>query len=175
MLKSAKQQIQQDEMTVLAELQKNCNESIDSIAKRCGFSRQKVWRIIKQLEASHTIWGYSAITDEQKQGLEKYIMFFKRSSQAFTEKSGEQVSLDAIQGEYLKIGIRIESSHYIHGDYDWVLIFTAKDLFTAKRFISLILGKYSGLIETVHLARILYTPRNHYVLNPMPLKAKDIV
>lgn len=175
MPKSAKQQIQQDEITVLAELQKNCNGSIDSIAKRCGFSRQKVWKIIKRLEASQTIWGYSAITDEQKQGLEKYIMFFKRSSQTFTKNASEQVSLDAIQGAYLKIGIRIESSHYIHGDYDWILIFTAKDLVTAKKFISLILGKYSGLIENIHLARILYTPRNHYVLNPTPLKAKDII
>ena len=56
MPKSSKEQIDLDEKKVVSELQRNSKESIDVIAKRCGFSRQKVWRIIKRLEKNKTIW-----------------------------------------------------------------------------------------------------------------------
>jgi len=51
---------------VIEQLQRNSNESIDKIAKTCGFSRQKVWRIIKRLENNKTIWGYTAVPDKEK-------------------------------------------------------------------------------------------------------------
>ena len=49
--------ITEDEKKVLDALEKNGKESIDDIAKRCKFSRQKVWRIIKHFEENKTIWG----------------------------------------------------------------------------------------------------------------------
>jgi DNA-binding Lrp family transcriptional regulator len=64
--KSSKEQIEQDQNKLLSELMKNSNENIDTIAKNCGFSRQKACRMIKQLEAKKLIWGYTAIVDEQK-------------------------------------------------------------------------------------------------------------
>lgn len=174
MVKSSKEKIHEDEIKILEKLTKNSNESIDMIAKHCGFSRQKVWRIIKQLEMSHMIWGYTAIVDLEKQNLQKYMMFFKRSMQTFDKKSSEEINLDSILNDYLKIGIRIESSYYIHGEYDWVIIFITKNLIQAKKFVSLITSKYPGLIEKIHLARVLYSPRDHHIINPHPLRAKDI-
>ncbi len=56
MAKSSKKQIYEDELKVIVELQKNSNENIGAIAKKCGFSRQKAWRIIKELEENKTIW-----------------------------------------------------------------------------------------------------------------------
>ena len=44
MSKSSREQIEQDEKKLLSELVKNSNENIDTIAKHCGFSRQKTWR-----------------------------------------------------------------------------------------------------------------------------------
>ena len=38
-----------DEMKVLLEIRKNASNSIDQIAKKCGFSRQKVSRIIDNI------------------------------------------------------------------------------------------------------------------------------
>jgi DNA-binding Lrp family transcriptional regulator len=66
MSKSSKEQIDADEKKILWELQKNSKESIDKIAKKCGFSRQKVWRVIKRLEKDKTIWGYHAVVDDNK-------------------------------------------------------------------------------------------------------------
>ena len=50
MPKSSKEHIDLDEKKVIGGLEKNAKESIDEIAKNCGFSRQKVWRVIKRLE-----------------------------------------------------------------------------------------------------------------------------
>ena len=44
MAKSSKKQIYEDELKVIVELQKNAKESIDIIAKNCGFSRIRVSR-----------------------------------------------------------------------------------------------------------------------------------
>ena len=41
MAKSSKKQIYEDELKVISELQKNAKESIDVVAKNCGYSRQK--------------------------------------------------------------------------------------------------------------------------------------
>ena len=77
--KSSKEQQAKDERKVLAELQKNSNESIDTIAKHCGFSRQKVWRIIKHLEDNKIIWGYTAVVDEEGTGLKHFVLLVKRN------------------------------------------------------------------------------------------------
>ena len=47
MSKSSKDQIDQDEKKILSELVKDAKENIDTIAKHCGFSREKTWRMIK--------------------------------------------------------------------------------------------------------------------------------
>jgi len=96
MAKSSREQIHIDEMKILAELQKNSNESIDSIAKHCGFSRQKVWKTIKHLEESRMIWGYTAIVDEQLQGLQKFILLIKRSMQTLKKKNVDEITGDKL-------------------------------------------------------------------------------
>jgi len=49
MPKSSVKQIEQDEKRILDELTKNANKTINDIAETCGFSRQKVWRVIRNL------------------------------------------------------------------------------------------------------------------------------
>jgi len=77
MPKTSKEQITNDEKKILRELQKNSKESIDKLAKKCGFSRQKVWRIIKRLENNKTIWGYHTVVDDEKMGLKRYLILIK--------------------------------------------------------------------------------------------------
>jgi len=49
MAKNSRKQIMMDEIRIIDQLSKNANKSINEIAKACGFSRQKGWRIIKNL------------------------------------------------------------------------------------------------------------------------------
>ena len=75
-----KEPITEDEKKVLDALEKNGKESIDDIAKRCEFSRQKVWRIIKHFEENKTIWGYVGIENEEVKGLSHFVLLVKRST-----------------------------------------------------------------------------------------------
>ena len=91
MPKNSISQIEKDEKKILTELKINANKSINEIAKTCGFSRQKVWRIIKNLEKNNTIWGYTAILDYDKLNKKRYQMLLKRSHQPLTKEIINQI------------------------------------------------------------------------------------
>lgn len=175
MAKCSKEQLLEDEMKILAELQRNSNESIDVIAKRCGFSRQKVWKIIKQYEASGSIWGYTAIVDAKTQGLQKFILSIKRSSKTLDKKSMNDNDYNRIEKIMLTLEATIESSYYVHGEYDWVLIFVTKDVQHAKKFADLLFNAYPGLIDKVNLSQILYIQRDHRIANPNQSKLMEFL
>ena len=153
---------------ILNELRKNAKMSIEMIAKNCGVSKQKVYRIIKHLEETHKIWGYTAIIEDSDQGLQKFILILKRSGQPISRETADTIASNRYEELYANLGISIESSFYVHGEYDWVLIFTAKDLRNAKKFSSLLAEKYPGVIVKMSLMQVLFSNREHYVFNPDP-------
>ncbi len=57
------------------------------------------------------------------------------------------------------------SSYYGHGEYDWVLIFTANELQDVKKFINLLFSAYPGIVEKINLFQILHTQRDHRISN----------
>ena len=175
MPKTNKDQVSKDEMAILSELHRNPRKNIEAIAQHSGFSKQKVSRIISRLEQNKMIWGYTAITDENRQGLQKFMLLLKQSMKIVDKKTSEEISLSRLEDVYSGIGITIETSYFIHGDYDWILIFTANDLKHAKKFCSLLMTKYPGLISRYTLIQILYSPRNHYILNPNPKKLREVL
>ncbi len=165
MAKSSKKQIDQDEKRVIEQLQRNSNESIDKIAKTCGFSRQKVWRIIKRLENNKTIWGYTAIPDKDKQGVRHYIMLLKRSNQP----AGDAVDnvLDAFKKYTGKnIGVFVQTASLLQGEYDLMLCFTAKDIMVAKRFTEFLKKKYAPYISDITMVEDIFSIRISGMMNP---------
>lgn len=165
MAKSSKKQIDQDEKRVIEQLQRNSNESIDKIAKTCGFSRQKVWRIIKRLENNKTIWGYTAIPDKEKQGVRHYIMLLKRSNQP----AGDIIDnvLDSFKKYAGKnIGVFVQTACILQGEYDIMLCFTAKDISVAKRFTELIKKKYAAYIGEIMMVEDVFSIRISGMMNP---------
>lgn len=165
MAKSSKKQIDQDEKRVIEQLQRNSNESIDKIAKTCGFSRQKVWRIIKRLENNKTIWGYTAIPDKDKQGVRHYIMLIKRSNQPVAE------IIDSVLDSFKKytgknLGIFVQTASVLQGEYDLMLCFTAKDITIAKRFTEFIKKKYAAYIGDMIMFEDIFSIRISGMMNP---------
>jgi Lrp/AsnC family leucine-responsive transcriptional regulator len=152
--KSSKEQRAKDEGKVLAELQKNSNESIDTIAKHCGFSRQKVWRIIKHLEDNKIIWGYTAVVDEEGTSLKHFVLLAKRNMVSLDASYKKEVILEKLD-DYLPGLVRIEDIFFTHGSFDVVVTFYGPDIISAKKFVQEIykrIGKYLGeylLLETV--------------------------
>jgi DNA-binding Lrp family transcriptional regulator len=166
MAKSSIQRIKDDGRKVLAELQKHSKENIDLIAKNCGFSRQKVWRYVKRFEENRLIWGYTAVVDEQKQGVQKFILLLKRTQKKFDDKTLDEITRDKFKNAYEPIGVTIESSYYVNGEYDWMVIFTASDLIQAKKFSNILFEHHPGIAEKVNLMQIIFTQRDHYITNP---------
>jgi len=175
MSKSSRAQIDQDEKKVLSELVKNSNENIETIAKHCGFSRQKTWRFIKRLEASGLIWGYTAVFNEQKIGLMHFILMVKRSTKQVDEKTTDIIISRELEDIVADLGIAIESSLYVHGEYDWIITFTAKDIKQAKKFSSSLIELHPGIIEKITIMQTLMFIRKHYVLNPDAKNLKEFL
>jgi DNA-binding Lrp family transcriptional regulator len=175
MVKTSKKQIMLDEKKLLSELIKNAKENIDKIAKHCGFSRQKAWRLIKQLETQHLIWGYTAIFDEKKIDLTHYTLLIKSSAKPFTETTLNTIISRQLETIAAKQGITIESSAYIYGEYDWLLTFTAQDIIHAKKFADIILNLHPGVIEKTSIIQTLMFIKKQYILNPEKEKLKDFI
>lgn len=165
MAKSSKKQIDEDEKKVIEQLQRNSNESIDKIAKSCGFSRQKVWRIIKRLENNKTIWGYTAVPDKEKQGVHHYIMLIRRSNEPVGTMINDLVdSFKKSAGKSL--GVFVQTACVLHGSYDGLLCFTAKDISIAKKFIEFINKKYSKYVKEIVVLEDIFSLKLSGMLNP---------
>jgi DNA-binding Lrp family transcriptional regulator len=175
MPKSSKDQIEQDEKKILSELMKNSKENIDTIATRCGVSRQKVYKIIKQMEENQMICGYTAIFNEQKIGLNHYILLLKRTSKKLDEGTADRIISRRAENLLRELGGTIESSFYVHGDYDWVVMFTARDIKQAKKYTDSLMALHPGEIEKISLLQTLMFIKKQYILNPDRKRLKDIL
>ena len=165
MPKTSKEQIADDEKKILWELQKNSKENIDKIAKKCGFSRQKVWRTIKRLEKNKTIWGYSAIVDHEKLDLKHYLILIKKSIKPVEETANMIVSRE-IERKADEIGITIGTSHYLHGCYDWQICFTAENIVKAKQFCEALNVTYAPNIKRLELLEVIFSVKEVGIQNP---------
>ena len=175
MPKSSRAQIDEDEKKVILEIQKNSKDSIDNIAKHCGFSRQKVWRIIKRLEKDRTIWGYTAIVDEDKRGLKDYIVLIKRTNQPLTEKLADTIVVRQLEDLVPHRDVKIENSFYVHGIYDWIITFSASDIRQAKKFCEIIQKIYQGYIKDLFLLENMFSVKKQGITNPEVTKLKEFI
>jgi DNA-binding Lrp family transcriptional regulator len=174
MSKSSKEQIDADEKKILWELQKNSKESIDKIAKKCGFSRQKVWRVIKRLEKDKTIWGYHAVVDDNKVGLEQYFVLIKRTSKAFSKEHIDSIVKRVIQTEIANMGIIVENVSYVHGDFDGIHIIRASNVVQVKKYCEMLSTLSKGYISHIIILEELFPIEKNGIVNPNIEELKDI-
>ena len=172
MPKNSAKQIDADEKKVISYLQKNAKESIDVIAKKCGFSRQKVWRIIKRLEKNQTIWGYHAVIDDEKINRHSYIMLIKRSNEPLSIATDKIIN-QTIEKRGAEINVDVECSKVLHGIYDWFICFTAPDIREAKKFSEMFNREYPKLINEIHILENIFTVKNSGVINPELPRLKE--
>lgn len=173
MAKNSAKQIVEDEKEILNELCRNANKSINEIAKDCGFSRQKVWRVIKNLEKNKTIWGYTTIVDEEKQGLKGYVLLIKRSNKPIDKELMNKILKRDVLKRTAKIEVEITNSVYCNGVYDWIMCFTAPDIKNAKKFAEITQQTMEGFVSEVQLIEELFVVERCGVQNPELNKIKD--
>lgn len=175
MAKRIKDQQQLDEEKVLAQLQKNAKENLETIARRCGFSRQKTWRIIKQLETEGYIWGYTAITNDEKRNLAQFTILIKKTSQPLGTTIVEKIDSITLEEFVSEMDVTIESSYFVHGNYDWLITVIAPDIKHVRKFCEALFKAFPGAIEKLEVLQTLYAVRNHYIFNPDRKKLHDLL
>jgi DNA-binding Lrp family transcriptional regulator len=177
MAKTSKEQIKKDERKVIDLLKKDAGLSVDSIAKKCGFSRQKVWRIIKRLENDHTIWGYTAIIEDEKIETKRYIALIKKTTNPINKELANTIINRDIEKTISKskLDIGIENSYYVNGVYDWIICFTAQDIKDAKKFCELLNTTYNGYVADTQLLQELFPIRKSGIKNPNIEKLREFL
>jgi len=135
MAKSSVKQIEQDKKRILNELTKNANLSANEIADKLGFSRQKVWRIIKNLEEDKTIWGYTVIIDDNKMGRKRFNILLKKAPIKLTDEKLNIVINRGLRKIATKNGVYLESTYFFNGSYDGQICVIAEDIIQVKKFI----------------------------------------
>ena len=166
MPKSSTQQLVKDEQKILNVLKTNANESIDVIAKKSGFSRQKVWRIIKKLEENKIIWGYTAICDDESYNLKHFTMLIKRTAVPFDQKTLQEVLTTRLDNLIPGSVIQIENIEYVHGCVDVIITFLAEDLVTAKKFCEQLNTRFNKYLAGIELLESILIIRKQSVRNP---------
>jgi DNA-binding Lrp family transcriptional regulator len=164
MAKSSSEQIEQDEIKVLNVLEQHSKDSVDEIAKSCGFSRQKVWRIIKNLEKRKVIWGYSAVTDENAKNLKHFTLIIKRKSIPFDEAYKKELTFDKLD-DYSS-DVIIENIYLTHGRFDGIATFYAKDIISAKKLVNEISSRIGKYFDDYILLETLFPIRKQRIKNP---------
>ena len=174
MSKSSGYQIELDEKKILSELAKNTKENIETIAKHCGFSRQKAWKMIKRLEKEGVIWGYTAVFDEEKIGQKHFMLMIKRTMEKIDEKVVDTIVSTKTEDIAKELGVTIVSSAYVHGEYDWILTCAADDILQAKKFSDSLNALYTGTQKITILQTLMFI-RKQYILNPNRMELKDFL
>jgi len=175
MPKSSKKQISEDEKKIIAEMQNNSGDSIENIAKNCGFSRQKIWRIKKRLEKNKTIWGYSAIVDDEKLDVKRYMMLVKLKHLPIdneVEKNMIEGTIDKLGAE---MGISVKDSFWLNGNYDYMVCFSADNLKKAKKFQEIFIRTYNRNIAELQLIENIVTIKKDGFMNPKIIETKKLI
>ena len=169
MPKSSNEQIEKDKNKIILELKKNSRQSPHEIARKLGFSRQKVWKIIKELEKDHIIWGYTAVVDDMDRSIFFAASKLKKPIYQNIEKIIENVQEDT--ESMLNIGLI--GSFYINGIYDWLVVFSAENILDAKKFCTHIQKQHENYIDRIELMETIFPLIKFGKLNPNLDKLKE--
>ena len=166
MPRSSNKQIAEDEHKIIQQLMEDSRQTPQEIAEKCGFSRQKVWRIINKLEETNTVWGYTAIIDDNHNDRNTYYALIKTKAPfiELIEKSIKKLTSKGHMAD--KLGLNLMCLCYINGDYDWILIFSAKNIRDAKVFVGFLQEEYGKHIERISLMDCVFPLIKFGKINP---------
>jgi DNA-binding Lrp family transcriptional regulator len=163
----SKKQIDEDDKKFLSILQNNSGESIENIAEKCGFSKQKACRIEKRLKKNNIIWGYAPIINYSDMSLIHDTGLFKRSPVPFDKETIEEVTKGALEDRFQGDNIKIESVLFVHGEFDWIISFTAPNVIIMEKFCDKLMSVFSKYIDSYSIHETIVNVRKQGIKNPI--------
>ena len=156
------------------ELLKNPKRTDREIAKKLKTYRQKVWRHRKKLEEENHLWGYTTILDESKKEHVVYLILIKMKP--MDEKLSNLIINRNIKKEPSKQKIRLINVLYVNGEYDWLIMFSAPNHKTARRYYDSLRVAYNDyLLEKPKIIDVNFTLIREGKINPEINKLKSYV
>lgn len=163
---STTSELRDDEHNVLLILRTNAKMKPEEIATHCGFSKQKVARIIAKLEKDKTIWGYSAVIDDERSSLSHFYMLLRRGDRPYDDTCKKAVLKTRLEDLVPGSSIMIENISLVNGQFDVVFSFWAKDLVEAKKFSEHYLKKFKPWTKDVTILEDILAIRRDGQRNP---------
>ncbi len=159
---------------ILDELLIDARQGIQKIAEKYKTYRQRVWREIKRMEENKTIWGYTAVVDEEKMGWKLFMIFMKMKPLTI-EQVKEQIERHK-QDVPGKLAVRLIDAYYVNGTYDWIVIFAAENWTTARKYYDNIRKEYeSSLLEKPEMDDVIFSTIRWGKINPQIERLYDFV
>jgi len=128
------------DLSILRQLQKDASLSVDQISERVALSRNACWRRIKRMEDDGTLKARVALVDPDAVGLGQMVLVMIRTSSHSPDWLRQFKA--AVQGMP-----EITGAHRMSGDLDYVLRVRVKDVKAYDNF-------YQRLIARVPVANV---------------------
>jgi len=135
------------------------------IADKCGFSRQKAWRIMNKLEESNRIWGYTTVVDEETAGGKTYFALIK-SKEPFSGVIEKLIKRTKGGKAKAEVGVNLMGIHYVNGTYNGIVVFFAKNIMYAKQLCGYIQQHYETHVERIELLEEVFPLIKFGKINP---------
>jgi DNA-binding Lrp family transcriptional regulator len=172
--KSSEETMKNDGMKVLDVLRTHAKENIKELGKKCGFSPQKVTRIINKLEKEKTIWGYSAVDGGEANQFKHFVLLLKRSTVSL-DASTRQDAIKGILDDIVPNQLKIENIYFTHGSFDGVITFYATNLISAKKLVEELSQRIGKYFEEYLLLETLFPIRKQGIKNPQLKKLVEFL
>lgn len=104
-----------------------------------------------------------------------FTLMVKRNNNTIPEETIEQIISRKLEKFTATLGITIESSYFVHGEYDWVITFTARDTIHARKFVNALLKLNPNILEKITILQTMMFIRKQYILNPERTKLKEFI
>jgi len=149
-------------------------QGMSKIAEKTKMHRRTAWQIQKDLEKDTTIWGYTAIIDEQKINHVLYVLQFR--TKHLTKYFADLIIQRLTTGEPMEQGVRILDIYFMNGPYDVFIKFSAPDHATARNYYETLRSVYKDhFLETPLVSDVNFSLVQAGKLNPELKKIYGLV
>ena len=166
--------LKRNKKTLLESFLEDPTRSLRDIAKELESYRQKMWREKRKLERENIVWGYTAVVDESKFNHVLYVVLLKMKP--MNKELAELIITRKIREEPKKQNVRLINVLYVNGEYDWMIMFSAPNHATARRYYdSLRIAYHDHLLEKPVIIDINFSLVREGKINPEVQKLKEYV
>ena len=149
-------------------------QGMSKIAEKTKMHRRTAWQIQKDLEKDNTIWGYTAVIDEQKIDRVIYVLQFK--TKHLTKHFADLIIQRLTTEQPMEKGVRILDIYFMNGLYDVFIKYSAPDHAIARNYYETLRSIYRDyILETQLLSDVNFSLVQGGKVNPELKKIYDLV